>query len=59
MIAPGRPRLSAVDWLLLAFAAAYVVPFLLTNSDPRLRTPLDALLLLFVVRLLSRRYCWP
>ena len=56
LLAPGRPRLRRADWLLLAFAAAYVLPFLLTNSDPRFRTPLDALLILFTVSLLFRRY---
>ena len=33
------------DWLFVMFAVAYVVPFLLTNSDPRFRIPLDILLL--------------
>jgi hypothetical protein len=33
------------DWLFLAFLIAYVIPFLLTNSDPRFRIPLDILLL--------------
>jgi hypothetical protein len=33
------------DWLFLAFLIAYVTPFLLTNSDPRFRIPLDILLL--------------
>lgn len=56
LLAPGRPPLTRADWLLIAIAAVYVLPFLLTNSDPRFRTPLDALLILFTVRLLYRRY---
>lgn len=55
LLAPGRPALTRADGLLIAFAAAYVSPFLLTNSDPRFRTPLDTLLLLFTVSLLFRR----
>ena len=58
LLAPGRAALVRVDWMLLAFAAAYIVPFALTNSDPRFRTPLDALLLLFTVRLLLRGRRW-
>jgi hypothetical protein len=56
LLAPGRPALTQIDWLLLAFAVLYVLPFLLTNADPRLRTPLDALLLLVTARLLFRRF---
>jgi hypothetical protein len=37
------------DWLFLAFLVAYVTPFLLTNSDPRFRIPLDVLLLTHAV----------
>jgi hypothetical protein len=33
------------DSLFVMFAVAYMIPFLLTNSDPRFRIPLDALLL--------------
>jgi hypothetical protein len=33
------------DWLFVVFVVAYVAPFLLTNSDPRFRIPLDVLLL--------------
>jgi hypothetical protein len=33
------------DWLFIAFLVAYISPFLLTNSDPRFRIPLDVLLL--------------
>jgi hypothetical protein len=56
LFAPGRPPLTCADWLLIAFAAAYVLPFLLTNSDPRFRTPLDALLIVSTVSLLFHRY---
>jgi len=55
LLLPGRPPLSFEDKLLLAFEIMYVLPFLLTNSDPRFRTPLDALLLLHLVSLLYRR----
>jgi hypothetical protein len=37
------------DWLFLVFVVAYVVPFLLTNSDPRFRVPLDLLVLTHAV----------
>jgi 4-amino-4-deoxy-L-arabinose transferase-like glycosyltransferase len=33
------------DWLFLVCVVAYVGPFLLTNSDPRFRVPLDVLVL--------------
>lgn len=54
LLARGRPPLTASDRLLLAFVVGYIAPFLLTNSDPRFRTPLDALLLLFTVSLAFR-----
>jgi hypothetical protein len=56
LLLPGRPPLSFDDRLLFAFEICYVLPFLLTNSDPRFRTPLDALLLLHLVSLLYRRH---
>ncbi len=50
---PGRrPSLSTADRALLWLDALYVLPFLITNADPRFRTPLDALLILQCVRLL-------
>ena len=52
---PPRLHLSSPDHLLLFFECAYVLPFLLTNSDPRFRTPLDMLLLLHASSLLVRR----
>jgi hypothetical protein len=52
---PGRLALTFSDRLLFLFEAAYIVPFLITNSDPRFRVPLDALLLLHCVSLLFRR----
>jgi hypothetical protein len=55
LLLPGRPRLTFDDKLLFAFEVVYILPFLLTNSDPRFRTPLDALLLLHLVSLLYRR----
>ena len=33
------------DWLFVLFGLSYIVPFLLTNSDPRFRIPLDVLVL--------------
>ncbi len=53
---PGRVPLDRVDRLLLIVYAAYLLPFLLTNSDPRFRIPLDVLLLLHSVRLLVFRW---
>jgi hypothetical protein len=55
LLLPGGPLLSFEDKLLLAVEAVYILPFLLTNSDPRFRMPLDALLLLHLVSLLYRR----
>jgi hypothetical protein len=55
LILPGRPPLTFDDKLLFAFEVVYILPFILTNSDPRFRTPLDALLLLHLVSLLYRR----
>ena len=55
LMLPPRPRLAAVDRLLLFFELAYILPFLLTNADPRFRTPLDMLLLLHATNLLYRR----
>ena len=52
---PGRVPFDRVDRLLLIVYAAYIVPFLLTNSDPRFRIPLDVLFLLHSVRLLVFR----
>jgi hypothetical protein len=59
LLLPGRPPLSFDDRLLFAFEVCYILPFLLTNSDPRFRTPLDALLLLHLVSLLYRRRLAP
>ena len=56
LLLPGRPALGRPDRLLFWVYAAYILPFLLTNSDPRFRTPLDALLLLHIVRLLFLRF---
>ena len=55
LILPGRPPLTFDDKFLFAFEVVYILPFILTNSDPRFRTPLDALLLLHLVSLLYRR----
>ena len=48
-------RFNFNDRFLFCIEAAYILPFLITNSDPRLRIPLDALLLLHFVSLLYRR----
>jgi hypothetical protein len=50
MVATRLHGFDAADRLLLVVYAAYVLPFLITNSDPRFRIPLDALLLLHLVR---------
>ncbi len=42
------------DWLFVIFAVAYITPFLLTNSDPRFRIPLDLLLLTHAIYRLAR-----
>ncbi len=55
LLFPGRPPVTFDDKLLFAFEILYILPFLLTNSDPRFRTPLDALLLLHTVWLYYRR----
>jgi len=56
LLLPGSPPLSFYDRLLFAFEICYVLPFLLTNSDPRFRIPLDALLLLHLASLFYRRH---
>jgi hypothetical protein len=58
LMLPGRSPLDHVDRLLLIVYAAYILPFLLTNSDPRFRIPLDVLLLLHSARLLAFRATW-
>ena len=44
------------DRLVMLFAAAYVLPFLLTNADPRFRPALDVLVLCHSAALLLGRY---
>ena len=48
-------RLEPVDKLMLMLAAAYILPFLLTNADPRFRPALDVLVLAHAAGLLVRR----
>jgi hypothetical protein len=55
LLLPGRPPLLFEDKLLIVVELLYIVPFLITNSAPRFRVPLDALLLLHLVSLLYRR----
>jgi hypothetical protein len=54
-MAPGRPPLDAADRLLFSCEVLYILPFLLTHSDPRFRMPLDALLLVHFGSLSQRR----
>jgi hypothetical protein len=54
LLLTGRRALLPVDWLLILIETLYVVPFLISNSDPRFRSPLDAVLLLHSVSLLDR-----
>jgi len=54
LFAYQRKPLTSQDLLILSFAAFYVLPFLITNSDPRLRTPLDILLLIHTFALWTR-----
>jgi hypothetical protein len=55
LLLPGRPPLLFEDKLLIVVELVYIVPFLITNSAPRFRVPLDALFLLHLVSLLYRR----
>jgi 4-amino-4-deoxy-L-arabinose transferase-like glycosyltransferase len=48
-------RLERQDKLMLILVASYVLPFLLTNADPRFRTPLDVLVLAHAASLIARR----
>ncbi len=45
---------AAEDRLFLVFVVAYVGPFLLTNSDPRFRVPLDVLVLTHAIYRLTK-----
>jgi hypothetical protein len=42
------------DWLFVMFVLAYTIPFVLTNSDPRFRVPLDILVLTHTFYRLAR-----
>lgn len=59
LLFPPRPQLHREDAVLLTLELCYIIPFLLTNSDPRFRVPLDALLLLHAASLLVRRRSAP
>jgi hypothetical protein len=54
LLLTGRKALLPTDWLLIAMEILYVIPFLISNSDPRFRTPLDCVVLLHSVSLLDR-----
>ena len=43
------------DWLFAIFVLCYTLPFLITNSDPRFRIPLDFVALLYIASIWSRR----
>jgi 4-amino-4-deoxy-L-arabinose transferase-like glycosyltransferase len=49
-------KLEPADRLMLVLAACYILPFLLTNADPRFRPPLDALVLAHAASLIARRF---
>ena len=49
LVASRHKTWGLADWLFLMFVTAYVLPFLLTNSDPRFRVPLDVLVLTHAV----------
>lgn len=50
LVLTRRAGLTRQDRLLVLAYAGYVLPFLITNSDPRFRIPLDAMLLLHGLR---------
>ncbi len=54
LLAFARP-FKRVDRLFLIFAAAYVLPFLLTNADPRFRPALDVLVMTHTAILILRK----
>ncbi len=54
LLLASRP-LRQVDKLFVLFAAAYVLPFVLTNADPRFRPALDVLVLTHGAALVLRR----
>ncbi len=49
-------KLKPIDTLMIVIAAGYILPFLLTNADPRFRPPLDVLVLCHTASLLARRF---
>jgi hypothetical protein len=53
---PGGPHLEPIDGWLVAASVLYVVPFMITNADPHLRTPMDAVWICAILRLGSRRW---
>ncbi len=48
-------KLDPADKLLLVLVASYILPFLLTNADPRFRPALDVLVLCHAASLILRR----
>ena len=48
-------KMDRRDRLILIVVASYILPFLLTNADPRFRTPLDALVLAHAASLIVRK----
>ncbi len=51
----GRRTLTRADAIVISIAVSYIVPFLLTNSDPRFRVPLDTLALSHTTALVLRQ----
>ena len=49
-------RLSRADKIVIAIVCAYIVPFMVTNADPRFRVPLDVVMLAHAVALLLGRF---
>ncbi len=48
-------RIEPVDKLVMLVEASYILPFLLTNSDPRFRPPLDVLVLAHAASMILRQ----
>ena len=52
LLYPGWRRMHLASPLTLWMAALYVIPFVLINSDPRFRIPLESVVLIDVARML-------
>ena len=56
LVISRRYRWAIEDWLFVVFVIAYIVPFVLTNSDPRFRIPLDVLVVTHSMYRVARVY---